>query len=86
MTFSEGLNRGMGLLQAGSVNDVPSMLSGKKAAELYLELCFRSGILPTQLTRQDKKRILMMMDWFNHMATEEEKVSKGKIRRFFPEH
>ena len=66
-------------MQAGSVNDIPSILSGKKASELYLEICSRSGNLPPQLTRQDKKRVMMMMAWFNHMATEEEKVSKGKL-------
>ena len=68
----------MSLMQASK--SAKSKLSGKKASQMYLEYCANGGLLP-KLDKQDKFRATQVINWFDYMATSDEKVTKIKTEK-----
>ena len=73
----------MGLLRAGNRPSV----TGKKAWRMFLEcsLLGASFAPSKEYTKQDRSRITIMMESFNSMATDGEKVGKGQLSAGSPE-
>ena len=73
-------DQSMGLLQAPS--KATKSIAKLKAMQKFLDWSVHGQLyVPLDLGKQDRAKALMMMLWFSNMATSEEKVGKGKLKR-----
>ena len=73
-------DQSMGLLQAPS--KATKSIGGLKAMQKFLDWSVHGQLyVPLDYSKQDRAKALMMMVWFSSMATSEEKVGKGKLKR-----
>jgi hypothetical protein len=72
-------DQSMGLLQASSAT---KSIQGLRARQMFVDWSAHGQLyVPRDHNKQERSKAMMMMLWFSSMATPEEKVGKGILKR-----